>query len=160
MPTCLYKSFLPFCSRCISPRCIHSFRSCWMLINGHLHCLFLTSLHPVVFDLKLAEILMSWKAFLQWEGVYWQRGWLQDLGGRKCWQELFSKHLWVLEHHQVVTLGCCLGSGTYVAAPRGLKTSRRKTHVESEGWWLLWTRVFPRVRPTPVGSAVAFYRKR
>lgn len=142
MPACLYECFLPFCSRCTSPHCICNFRSCWTLINGHLHCLFLTSLHPLVFDLKLADVLMSWKAFLQREGVYWQTGWPYDLGGRKCWwQELFSKHLWVSQHHQVVTLGHDLGSGTYVAAPWGLKTSRRKTHVESERWWLLWTHV-------------------
>lgn len=42
-----------------------------MLTNGHLHCLFLTSLHPVVFHLKHEDMLMSWKALLQREGVYW-----------------------------------------------------------------------------------------
>lgn len=156
--TCLYlvsswslpasvNAFCPPVADVMSLCCVRSFRKCWVPINGHLHCLSLTWVHPLVFDLKFADVLMSWKAFLQWAGVSWQTGWPSDLGGRKYWcPELFCKHLCVSQHRQVATRRCSLGSRTYVAAPRGRKTSRRKTHVASERRWLLWTCVFPRAR--------------
>lgn len=160
VPACLYRCLLPFCRACTIPGCVHGLRSCQMVSNGHLHCQVLPSLHPVVLLWNLQRCWWARKLFCSGKGYA-----AKQVGFKTCMEESRggeSRSVNIFKCQSIIRLwlGCSLGNGTcVVAAPPRVKTSRRKTHVESERQQLLWMPVFPHVRLTPVGSAAAFYRK-
>lgn len=155
-PACLYRSFLPFCAQFLAVFVAQGAAE-WLLVATCTVCLWPHCI-PWFFSktCRNADGLESFSAVGR--DVLANRLSLRLIWKKTMVTRVFSKHLQVSEHHQVVTAWHSLGNGTYVAAPRRLKTSRSKTHVESEGHGFYELKCF-RIWATPMGSAAAFYCK-